>query len=108
MVRDQQSEVPLVGATVQLAPNAPTDAGSVIGAITDANGNFRVLVVQDTNDVPWPELIRAGGGVYGWAMLSKVPVWYELWRQFNAFPPNFMEEANKSNKAENDKTKNDK
>lgn len=40
MVRDQQSEVPLVGATVQLAPNAPTDAGSVIGAITDANGNF--------------------------------------------------------------------
>lgn len=85
--------------------------GGVVQAIdrnADANGNFRVLVVQDQNDVAWPELIRAGGGVYGWAMLSKVPVWYELWRQFNAFPPNFMEEANKSNKAEYDKTKNDK
>ncbi len=70
----------------------------VIDRVADEKGNFRILVIQDPNDNPWPELIRAGGGVYGWAMLNKVPVWYELWRQFNAFPPDFMEQAKSDKK----------
>jgi len=70
----------------------------VIDKVADEKGNFRILVTQDPNDVPWPELIRAGGGVYGWAMLNRVPVWYELWRQFNAFPPDFMEQAKSDKK----------
>lgn len=85
--------------------------GGLVQAIdrnADEKGNFRILVVQDPNDVPWPELIRAGGGVYGWAMLNRVPVWYELWRQFNAFPPDFMDEANQMKKDEDIKTKKDK
>jgi multidrug resistance efflux pump len=85
--------------------------GGLVQAIdrnADEKGNFRILVVQDPNDVPWPELIRAGGGVYGWAMLNRVPVWYELWRQFNAFPPDFMDEANQMKKAADNKTKKDK
>lgn len=85
--------------------------GGVVQAIdrnADEKGNFRILVVQDPNDVPWPELIRAGGGVYGWAMLNRVPVWYELWRQFNAFPPDFMDEANQMKKDADTKTKKDK
>ncbi len=85
--------------------------GGVVQAIdrnADEKGNFRILVTQDPNDVPWPELIRAGGGVYGWAMLNSVPVWYELWRQFNAFPPNFMDEANQMKKDADNKTKKDK
>ncbi|MFY7734730.1 MAG: HlyD family secretion protein [Bacteroidia bacterium] len=85
--------------------------GGLVQAIdrnADEKGNFRILVVQDPNDVPWPELIRAGGGVYGWAMLNKVPVWYELWRQFNAFPPDFMDEANQMKKDADTKTKKDK
>lgn len=57
--------------------------------VTSPNGMFRVLVVPDPNDAEWPELIRAGGGVRGWALLNDVPVWYELWRQFNGFPPEF-------------------
>jgi multidrug resistance efflux pump len=72
--------------------------GGLVQAIdrnADEKGNFRVLVVPDPNDFPWPELIRAGGGVYGWAMLNNVSVWYELWRQFNAFPPDFMDSAKK-------------
>ena len=36
----------------------------------------------------WPEQIRLGSGAYGWAMLGDVPVWYEIWRQLNGFPPN--------------------
>jgi multidrug resistance efflux pump len=85
--------------------------GGLVQAIdrnADEKGNFRILVVQDPNDVPWPELIRAGGGVYGWAMLNRVPVWYELWRQFNAFPPDFMDEANQMKKDADTKTKKDK
>lgn len=85
--------------------------GGLVQAIdrnADEKGNFRILVVQDPNDLPWPELIRAGGGVYGWAMLNRVPVWYELWRQFNAFPPDFMDEANQMKKAADNKTKKDK
>lgn len=85
--------------------------GGLVQAIdrnADEKGNFRILVVQDPNDVPWPELIRAGGGVYGWAMLNSVPVWYELWRQFNAFPPDFMDEANQMKKDADTKTKKDK
>jgi hypothetical protein len=29
-----------------------------------------------------------GSGVYGWAMLDNVPIWFEIWRQLNGFPPN--------------------
>jgi hypothetical protein len=36
----------------------------------------------------WPAAIRQGSGVFGWVMLSDVPIWYELWRQLNGFPPN--------------------
>jgi multidrug resistance efflux pump len=53
------------------------------------DGNFRVLVAQDPNDEPWPELLRLGSGVYGIALLKNVPVWYELWRNLNGFPPDF-------------------
>jgi len=61
-----------------------------VDRVNSNNGQFRVLVVPDPNDKPWPELVRAGGGVYGWAMLKRVQVWYEMWRQFNGFPPDFI------------------
>jgi hypothetical protein len=25
--------------------------------------------------------------VQGWVILDSVPVWYEIWRQLNGFPP---------------------
>ena len=34
-----------------------------------------------------------GTGIYGWALLDDVPVWYELWRQINGFPPNYLGDA---------------
>ena len=52
-------------------------------------GNFRVLVAQDPTDEPWPSLLRLGSGSYGIALLNEVPVWYELWRNLNGFPPDF-------------------
>ena len=54
-------------------------------------GKYRVLVVPDPNDHPWPELIRVGAGVNTMMLLNDVPVWYELWRQINGFPPEFYQ-----------------
>lgn len=55
------------------------------------NGKFRVLVSEDTQDVKWPTALRLGGGAKGMALLKNVPVWYELWRNFNGFPPDFYQ-----------------
>lgn len=63
---------------------------AVVDRVGQPNGQFRVLVVEDTNggaDQPWPREVRMGSGVYGWTMLRKVRVWYEVWRQLNGFPP---------------------
>lgn len=55
-----------------------------------SNGNFRILVSPDPNsERSWPEALRPGGGAQGLAMLNTVPLWYELWRQLNGFPPDY-------------------
>lgn len=54
-----------------------------------SDGKFRVLVVPHPDTTPWPKLLRLGSGAYGIALLNNVPVWYELWRQLNGFPPDF-------------------
>lgn len=64
----------------------------VVDKMNSDNGLFRILVTPDPEAEPWPEQIRAGTGIYGWAMLKVVPIWYELWRQFNGFPPDFVSE----------------
>lgn len=51
------------------------------------NGKYRILVAPDKNDEAWPTAIRVGGGAIGFALMSDVPIWYELWRQINGFPP---------------------
>ncbi len=53
------------------------------------NGFFRVLVIPDTKDAPWPKLLRVGSGAKSIVLLKNVPVWYELWRNINGFPPDF-------------------
>ena len=66
----------------------------VIDAVSSAGGKYRLLVrpAQQKADHPWPKQLRVGSGVYGWVMLDDVPVWYELWRQLNGFPPSLNEE----------------
>ena len=56
------------------------------------NGKYRILVAPDMNDQPWPDAIRVGGGAIGFALMSDVPIWYELWRQINGFPPDLYAE----------------
>lgn len=65
-------------------------------------GKYRILVTPDKQSPPWPEALRLGSGVYGWALLRNVPLWYELWRQLNGFPADYV--GNESKNAD-DKTK---
>lgn len=55
------------------------------------NGSFRILVTPDFEDEAWPPQLRIGSGIKGWVMLETVPIWYELWRQLNGFPPSLYE-----------------
>lgn len=67
----------------------------VIDYINSQGGRYRILVSPDPEEEPWPEQLRVGSGVYGWAMLKEVPVWYEIWRQLNGFPANLDAEPPK-------------
>jgi len=55
------------------------------------NGRFRVLLAPDEEDHKWPKEIRAGSGAFTMALLEDVPIWFELWRQLNGFPPNYYQ-----------------
>jgi len=68
--------------------------GGLVVAIdnfTNEKGEYRILVAPDPNDVAWPPGIRVGAGARGIALLNNVPLGYELWRQFNGFPPNYYQ-----------------
>ena len=67
---------------------------AVIDAVSSTNGKYRLLVRPKTgkHDPNWPAQLRVGSGVYGWVMLDDVPIWYELWRQLNGFPPSLKAE----------------
>lgn len=70
-----------------------TFAGKVIAIENNisANGLFKALIVEDKTQKRWPPKIRMGTGVQGIAILNDVPVWYELWRNINGFPPDYYE-----------------
>jgi multidrug efflux pump subunit AcrA (membrane-fusion protein) len=57
------------------------------------NGKFRVLVMPDTAQYEWPSALRVGGGTNNMLLLKEVPIWYELWRQLNGFPPDFYKKS---------------
>ena len=56
------------------------------------NGKYRILVAPDPDDQEWPVALRVGSGAIGFALLKDVPIWYELWRQLNGFPPDLYVE----------------
>lgn len=66
------------------------------------NGKFRVLLAPDEKDHEWPEAIRVGSGALTIALLEDVPIWFELWRKLNGFPPNYYQPEG-SNTSKSDK-----
>jgi len=61
---------------------------AVVDATSRRAGDFRVLVVPDPEDEPWPEhvFLRQGVRVKGWVLMNQVRLGYEFWRQLNGFP----------------------
>lgn len=84
-------------------PNASygTFKGKVIAVenTVSANGKFRVLVTEDTSALKrWPRQLKVGIGAQGFALLKNVPVWYELWRNINGFPPDYYKNETENKK----------
>lgn len=67
----------------------------VVDQVDDGKGNYRFWVVPDPDERPWPDQshVRQGTKVIGWVILNRVPLWYELWRRFNLFPPDYEERS---------------
>ncbi len=73
-----------------------TFGGKVISvdSIDNGKGQYRILVQPDERDPDWPgaewpegRFLRQGVQAHGWVLLNRVPLWFEVWRRMNAFPP---------------------
>lgn len=80
-----------------------------IDYVNSKEGKYRILVVPDArNDHDhWPAQLRVGSGVYGWAMLDEVPIWYEIWRNLNGFPPSLKDKPEEGDDKKKDGGKTD-
>ena len=73
------------------------DRDRVVEALRIAAGDGRLTAeeleryeaIEKKQEEPWPSIkyLRPGAQATGWVLLSNVPLWYELWRQFNGFQP---------------------
>ena len=77
-----------------------TYGGKVVAIETfiSENGKYRILLAPDPDGEPWPKDLRVGSGANTIALLEDVPIWYELWRQLNGFPPNYYQPRSKVEK----------
>ena len=53
------------------------------------NGKFRILIEPDPEEQKWPTRLSIGSGAQTIALLNNVPVWFEIWRTLNGFPPDY-------------------
>ena len=62
---------------------------NLVDATDNGLGKFRLLVEPDPADEPWPSqrYLRQGVRANGWVLLNVVSLGFEVWRQFNGFPP---------------------
>jgi multidrug efflux pump subunit AcrA (membrane-fusion protein) len=64
---------------------------AIIDPSVGADGRFRVIIVPHKDKWPPPRFIRQGTRLNAWVLLNRVPLGFELWRQFNGFPPSMTE-----------------
>lgn len=65
----------------------------LVDAADDGSGKFRVLLAPPESGAwPAPIYLRQGARAQGWILLGRVRLGYELWRQFNSFPPSLPNE----------------
>ncbi len=65
------------------------------------NGKYRVLIKPDPEDYAWPKALRFGSGTSTMILLKDVPIWYELWRKINGFPPDYYKIETSDTKSQN-------
>ena len=66
---------------------------ALVDSTTDhPEGKFRIVILPDKDDEPWPEYpyLRQGVRVNGWVLLDQVQLGYEVWRRMNGFPPSLQ------------------
>ncbi len=73
-----------------------TYGGQVVAIETfiSSNGKYRVLLAPDPDEYPWPNGLSVGSGATTLALLEDVPIWFEIWRQLNGFPPDYYQPEN--------------
>lgn len=78
----------------------------VVDPSASENGKFRVIVKPDDGE-EWPDYtyLRQGTRVHGWILLNEVSLGYELWRQFNGFPPSIETPASEIENGKDKKKK---
>lgn len=68
-----------------------TFGGEVVSvdATDNGKGKFRALVRPAADSPEWPNerYLRQGVRTNAWVLLEQVPLWYEIWRNMNGFPP---------------------
>ena len=69
-----------------------TFGGTVVSVdmVDNGKGKFRCQILPDKSEAnPWPQdrFLRQGVRANGWVLLEQVPLWFEVWRQLNGFPP---------------------
>lgn len=57
------------------------------------NGKYRVLIAPDKDEDKWPKELSIGSGAQTLALLDTVPIWFEIWRVLNGFPPNYYKQV---------------
>jgi len=74
----------------------------------DIKGNFKIIVGPDREDPKqenWPDsrYLRQGVRAKGWVILNTVPLYFEIWRQLNGFPPTIEKSTESEEKAKDPK-----
>ncbi len=97
-VRLQFAGFPALQIAGMTGPSIGTFGGRVlfVDPVDDGLSRFRVVIRQDRQrlvggrtDQAWPDpaVLRPGAKAFGWVILDRVPLGFELWRQLNGFPP---------------------
>jgi adhesin transport system membrane fusion protein len=61
---------------------------AIVDPVVDGRGKLRVIVRPAPGEEwPDPRYLRQGARAHAWVLLDRVRLGYELWRQFNGFPP---------------------
>ena len=64
------------------------------------NGKYRILIAPYKKEDKCPKQLSIGAGAQTIALLNNVPVWFEIWRTLNGFPPNYYKPTTKTTKEE--------